>query len=65
MASSIGAGPGEPADVADISYLIDHLGLRSATEALGIVTRYDPEGLVPPRAVYLFEDLFVAKERRA
>ena len=64
MASRIGAGPGDPGDVADISYLVAHLGLRSAAEALGIVTRYYQEDLVPPRAVYLLEDLFAAKERR-
>ena len=64
MASRIGAGPGDPGDVGDIAYLIDHLGLRSATDALGIVTRYYPENLVPPKAVYLLEDLFAARERR-
>ena len=64
MSSRIGAGPGDPGDVADIAYLIAHLGIRSATEALRIVTRYYPDDRVPPRAVYLLEDLFAAKERR-
>ena len=38
--------------------------LLGGTEVLGIVARYYPEDRVPPRAVYLLEDLFAAKERR-
>jgi len=64
MASRIGAGPGDPGDVADIAFLITRLGLRSAAEPLEIVSRYYPEDRIPQRAVYLLEDLFAPKQRR-
>jgi hypothetical protein len=62
MASRIAAGPGDPGDVADIAFLVSRLGLMSAAEALAIVARYYPEERIPPRAVYLLEDLFARRE---
>ena len=64
MASRIAAGPGDPGDVADISFLASPLGLRSAAEALAIVARYYPENRIPPRAAYLLEDMFSRNETR-
>jgi hypothetical protein len=64
MASRIAAGPDDPGDVADISFLAFRLGLRSAAEALAIVARYYPEDRVPPRATYLLEDMFSRTEPR-
>ena len=64
MASRIAAGPDDPGDVADISFLISHLGLTAATEAHAIVAHYYPEERIPPRAVYLLEDIFARKETR-
>jgi hypothetical protein len=58
MASRIGTAPADPGDVADIRFLISHLGLRSAEDALHIVARYYPEDRIPARARYLLEDLF-------
>lgn len=63
MASRIGAGPAEPGDVADIRFLISHLGLRAAEQAREIVARYYPEDRIPPRALYLLEDLFAGEEK--
>jgi hypothetical protein len=48
--------------VADIAFLVSRLGLMSAAEALAIVARYYPEERIPPRAVYLLEDLFARRE---
>lgn len=64
MAARIGAGPAEPGDVSDIRFLISHLGLRSAEEAREIVARYYPEERIPPRAMYLLEDIFAGTDRK-
>lgn len=58
MASRIGIASGDPSDVADIRFLIRHLGLREVDEAVEIIARYYPASQVPPRAVYLLEELF-------
>jgi hypothetical protein len=58
MSSRIGHAADAPGDVADIRFLIRHLGLRTADEALAIVGRYYPEGRIPARAGYLLEELF-------
>lgn len=60
----IGAGPAEPGDVSDIRFLISHLGLRSAEEAREIVARYYPEERIPPRAMYLLDDIFAGTDRK-
>lgn len=65
MAARIGAGPEEPGDVADIAFLISRLRLTSASEALKIVGRYYPEERIPPRAVYLLEDLFARRNTKS
>jgi hypothetical protein len=61
MAARIGAGLDAPGDVGDIAFLISRLRLTSASEALAIVARYYPEERIPPRAVYLLEDLFTRR----
>jgi hypothetical protein len=58
MASRIGVSTADPSDVADIRFLIRHLGLRRAEEAIDVVTRYYPASRVPPRAAYLLEEIF-------
>jgi hypothetical protein len=58
MASRIGASETDPGDVADIRFLVKHLGLTSAEAALEIVVRYYPADRVPPRAAYLLEAMF-------
>jgi len=58
MASRVGAGPDDPGDVADIRFLLDHIGLGSAEAAMAVVMRYYPASRVPPRAQYLLEDIF-------
>jgi hypothetical protein len=47
-----------PEDLRDLAALRDHLGLRSAAEALAVVTRHIPARLLTPRVQYLVEDLF-------
>jgi len=51
-----GADPG--GDVEDIRFLVRHLGLASAEEALAIVAGYYPNNRVPPRTQYLLEEIF-------
>ena len=58
MASRIGTAPDVPGDVADIRFLIKRLGLTSAAQARDIVARYYPEAHIPPRVIYLLDDLF-------
>lgn len=58
MASRIASGSDPGGDVEDIRFLIRHLGLASAAEALAIVAGYYPKSLVPPRTQYLLEELF-------
>lgn len=58
MASRIGIADMDPSDVADIRFLVRHLGLTTPAEALEIVTRYYPSSHVPARAGYLLEEIF-------
>jgi len=58
MASRIGSTKDEPSDVADIVYLIRHLKLKSATEALDLVGQYYPANRIPVKTQYLVEGLF-------
>jgi hypothetical protein len=62
MAARIAAGPGGADDVADIAFLVEHLGLRSPEQALDIVSRYYPANRVPPRTQYLLEEIFASRE---
>jgi hypothetical protein len=64
MASRIAAGADDHGDVADIRLLVDRLGLTSAAQARDIVARYYPEDRIPPRAVYLLDDIFRERETR-
>jgi len=61
MASRIGASVADPSDIADIRFLVRHLGLGSADQALAIVAQYYPAERVPARAGYLLEELFAEK----
>jgi hypothetical protein len=45
-------------DVADITFLIRHLGLKSAREVLDIVAQYYPANQIPVKTQYLVEGLF-------
>lgn len=58
MASRIGIAEGEPTDVADIRFLIEHLKLNSAEAVLDIVGQYYPEKQIPVKTQYLVEGLF-------
>jgi hypothetical protein len=62
MASRIAAGADDAGDVADISFLIDRLGLSSPADAFALVARYYPEKRIPARAMYLLEDLFARRK---
>jgi hypothetical protein len=48
----------EHTDVADIIFLIRHLGLTSAAAVLDIVAQYYPANQIPPKTQYLIEGLF-------
>jgi len=58
MAARIASGTDSGGDVEDIRFLVRHLGLASAEEALAIVAGYYPKSLVPPRTQYLLEEIF-------
>jgi len=58
MAARIASGPDSGGDVDDIRFLVRHLGLASAAEALVIVSGYYPKSRVPPRTQYLLEEIF-------
>jgi hypothetical protein len=57
MASRIAHADTDPSDVADIRFLLAHLGIRTPEAALAIVGRFYPAGRVPPRAAYLIESI--------
>ncbi|HEY2951364.1 MAG TPA: hypothetical protein VGK40_02210 [Verrucomicrobiae bacterium] len=58
MAARLGGTTGEPSDVPDITFLIRHLGLRSAKDVLDLVAQYYPTNLIPVKTQYLVEGLF-------
>ena len=58
MAARVGGTTDEPSDVADILFLVRHLGLQSAKEVLDLVARYYPENRISVKTQYLIEGLF-------
>ena len=58
MASRIGGTEHESSDVADIIFLIRHLGIKSAREVLDLVGEYYPPNRIPVKAQFLVEGLF-------
>ena len=58
MAARIGGTTDEPSDVADITFLIRHLKLKSAKEVLDLVGEYYPANRIPVKTQYLVEGLF-------
>lgn len=58
MAARIGGTTDEPSDVADISFLIRHLKLKSAGDVLDLVGQYYPANRIPVKTQYLVEGLF-------
>lgn len=58
MAARLGGAADEPSDVADIVFLIRHLKLVSAQEALDLVGQYYPASQIPVKTQFLVEGLF-------
>lgn len=58
MAARIGGTTGEPSDVADITFLIRHLQLKTAKDVLDLVGQYYPANRIPVKTQYLVEGLF-------
>lgn len=58
MASRIGGTENESSDVADIIFLIHHLGMKSAREVLDLVGEYYPPNRIPVKTQFLVEGLF-------
>lgn len=58
LASRISAGTGAIGDLADIRFLIRHLGLTSVEQAVAIVSKYYPDEQIPARARFVLEDIF-------
>jgi hypothetical protein len=57
MASRIAHADTDPSDVADIRFLLRHLGISKVHEAMDIVGRFYPRASVPPRTAYLLEEI--------
>ena len=53
-----GGTVGEPSDVADIRFLIRHLGLASPRQVLDLVAMYYPAGRIPVKTQFLVDGLF-------
>ncbi|MBA4147296.1 MAG: hypothetical protein H0X66_04210 [Verrucomicrobia bacterium] len=58
IAARIGGTASESTDVADITFLIRHLDLKSAKEVLDLVGQYYPANRIPVKTQYLVEGLF-------
>ena len=58
MAARIGAATDEPSDMADITFLIRRLQLKSANAILDLVGQYYPANRIPVKTQYLVEGLF-------
>lgn len=58
IAARIPADPNEGGDVPDIRFLIEYLGLESASQAMDIVSRYYPANQIPARTRFVIEDIF-------
>lgn len=58
MAARIAGTTEAPSDVADITFLIRHLKLKSAREVLALVGQYYPANRIPVKTQYLVEGLF-------
>ena len=58
MASRIAATETETSDLADIRFLVRHLGLNSAKAVLDLVAKYYPVERIPVRTQYVIEGLF-------
>lgn len=58
MAARIGGTGSEASDVADVIFLIRHIGLKSAAEVLTLVAQYYPKERIGVKTQYLVEGLF-------
>lgn len=58
MAARLGGTGDEPTDVADISFLVRNLKLKTAREVLDLVAQYYPANRIPIKTQYLVESLF-------
>ena len=47
----------EDTDLTDVRFLMDHLGLRDASESLDLVRRYYPEERIPPKTRFAIEEI--------
>jgi len=47
-------------DLDDVRYLLRHLDLRSASDALAVVAQYVPAGRIPPKTRYALEEILGA-----
>ena len=45
-------------DLEDIRFLIDHLGLKSATEVFNLVEKYYPRNRISPKTQFAVEEIF-------
>jgi hypothetical protein len=45
-------------DIADVGFLIDKLGLRTAEQVYGVLERFYPSNQVLPKTMYVIEEFF-------
>jgi hypothetical protein len=60
-AMAMRAGGVENTDISDIRSLGAGLGIKSAAEALAIVSKYYPSGRIPPKTQFGLEEIFETK----
>jgi hypothetical protein len=58
MAARIGGTADEPSDMADITFLIRHLQLKTPKHVLNLVGQYYPANRIPVKTQYLVDGLF-------
>jgi hypothetical protein len=63
LASRLPASSTEKGDENDIRFLARHLHLKTAEQAMDLVSRYYPPERIPARTQFLLEDIFQSPER--
>jgi hypothetical protein len=58
MAARIGVTSADRSDVSDIVFLLKHLGIESASDALDVVAKYYPAERISIKTQFLLEGLF-------
>ena len=61
LAMKLMASRGDTHDIDDIRYLLQHMMIESAKDALAVVECYYPQDRIPIKVVYMLEEIFGEK----